>query len=443
MRFKHSILCTAILLGACSHKSVSGLPSGEGLTILKGAKVIDGTGGPVRENINIVIREDRIESIQDAKDPIPAKAKIIELDGKTIMPTLMSSHVHLGMTNGLASGSKQVTEQNDLRQLYRFTQYGVGGVLSLGTDLDFIYQIRMNSQKKDSALPLVLTAGRGFGVDDGAPPLGMGMDQVYRPRTAAQARKQVAELAALKPNYVKIWVDDFGHTMKKKMSPEIYRAIIQEAHSHKIPVVAHVHYLEDAKLLAQEKVDAFGHSIRDKEVDMELISLMKLHNIAYIPTLSLDEAFFVYAEKPAWMREPFFQKALDPGIDQWFKKTYKSKSSARDDLKMAQKNVMTLFKSGIVVGLGTDSGANLMRIQGFAEHRELKLLVDAGLTPLEAIRVATVNNANIMGIADTYAGLAPGMKANILILDADPSEDIMNTQKINAVWLNGRPIERR
>jgi imidazolonepropionase-like amidohydrolase len=443
MRWKIFVVMGAILFGACTHKNVASSLSGDDLIILKGVRLIDGMGAPARDNVNIVLRHDRILVVQDAMEPLPDKAKVLELKGKTVMPALMSSHVHLGMTNGTEAGSRQVTEENDLRQLYKFSKYGIGAVLSLGTDLDFIYKIRDNSQRVDSTLPLVLTAGRGFGVPGGAPPAAMGIDQVYRPKNVAEAKKQVAELAAKKPNVIKIWVDDFDHSMKKKMEPEIYRAIIQEAHANKIPVAAHVYYLEDAKLLAQEGVDIFAHSVRDKEVDMELISLMKVHNTAYIPTLALDDAFFVYGEKPSWMRESFFQGALDSGMDQWFNKNYKPKASSRDDLKMAQKNAMSLFKSGIVIGLGTDSGANQMRIQGFAEHRELQLLVEAGFTPLEAIRIGTVNNANILGIAKDYAGIAANMKANLLVLDADPSEDITNTQKIHAVVINGKLIERR
>ncbi len=443
MRLKISLLCFTFLFAACTHKNNQTQLPGEDVIVLKGARLIDGMGSPVRPSVNVIIKDDRIRAIVDVKEPLPNRAKVIELEGKTIMPTLMSSHVHLGMTNGTQTGSKQITEENDLRQLYKFAKYGVGTVLSMGTDLDSIYTIRANSQKTDSTLPLVLTAGRGFGVPDGAPPIAMGIDQVYRPKNAAEAKKQVKELALKKPNVIKIWVDDFDHSMKKKMSPEVYRAIIQEAHANKIQVVAHVYYLEDAKLLAQEGVDILGHSIRDQPVDMELMSLMKLHNIAYIPTLALDEAGFVYAEKPEWMKNEFFRAALDPGVEEWLSKSYKSKASSRDDLKMAQKNVMTLFKSGIVIGLGTDSGATLQRIQGFSEHRELQLLVEAGLEPLDAIRIATVNNANILGLAKDYAGIAPGMKANLLILNADPSENIANTQKIHSVFINGKLIERR
>ncbi|WP_413586728.1 amidohydrolase family protein [Bdellovibrio sp. HCB274] len=443
MRSLWVLLAWIVLLGACSHKQSSLEGNGEGLLILKGVRLIDGMGSPARPSVNIVIKDDRIRSILDNQEVLPIRAKVLELEGKTVIPALMSSHVHLGMTKGTDVGSKQLTEENDLSQLYKFGKYGVATVLSLGTDTDVIYKIRADSQRNDSTLPRVLTAGRGFGVADGAPPSAMGIDQVYRPRTVSEARKQVRELLAKKPDFIKIWVDDFNGKMKRKMSPEIYKALIAEAHAHKTPVAAHVYYLEDAKLLVKAGVDVLAHSVRDRPVDLELISLMKTKNTAYVPTLSVDESQFIYQKKHEWMDSDFFKGALDSGVMQWLQDSYEAKPGASEELKIAQQNVMSLFKSGIVIGLGTDSGANLARIQGFTEHREMQLLVDAGLEPEEVIRIATVNNANILGLTKDYAGVQVGMKANLIVLDADPMDDIRNTQKINLVFINGRSIERR
>ncbi|WP_413577710.1 amidohydrolase family protein [Bdellovibrio sp. HCB290] len=443
MRTPLVLVMWIFLLGACSHKKESIEGNGEGLLILKGVRLVDGLGSPARPNVTIVVKDDRIRSILDPKEVLPFRAKVLELEGKTVMPALMSAHVHLGMTRGTEVGSKQITAENDMNQLYKLRKYGVGAVLSLGMDTDVIYKIRSDSERSDSTLPLVLTAGRGFGVPDGAPPSAMGIDQVYRPRTVNEARKQVRELLAKKPNVIKIWVDDFNGKMKKKMSPEIYKVLIAEAHAQKVRVAAHVYYLEDAKLLAKEGVDILAHSVRDQPVDLELISLMKTKNISYVPTLSVDESQFIFEKKHEWMETDFFREALDPGVLQWLQTSYQAKPSAVEELRMAQKNVMTLFKSGIVIGLGTDSGANLARIQGFSEHREMQLLVDAGLEPEEVIRIATVNNSNILGLSNDYAGVQVGMKANLIVLDADPIDDIRNTQKINMVFINGRSIERR
>lgn len=217
--------------------------------------------------------------------------------------------------------------------------------------------------------------------------------------------------------------------------------MIQQAHKNGLKVVAHVYYLEDAKRLARDGVDLFGHSVRDKPVDAELIKLMKEKNIGYIPTLQLDEAFFVYADKPDWVQTPFFKGALDAGVGEWLASpAYKIKEVSKKDLVIARQNALTLYKAGIKVGMGTDSGATIARIQGFAEHRELELLTTAGFSPMQALQAATSGNAAILGIDKERGALAAGKQADILVLDADPLEDIRNTRKIHALWLRGVPV---
>jgi len=110
---------------------------------------------------------------------------------------------------------------------------------------------------------------------------------------------------------VKIWVDSLGGT-KPAMSPEIYRAVIEEAHKHHLRVAAHVYYLADAKSLVNDGVDILAHSVRDKPVDQELISAMKRRGVWYIPTFTVDESFYIYAENPGFMQINFFKDALPP-----------------------------------------------------------------------------------------------------------------------------------
>ena len=106
-------------------------------------------------------------------------------------------------------------------------------------------------------------------------------------------------------------------------------------------------------------------------------------------------------------------------------------------LPVAMTNLKKIYDAGILVTLGTDSGATPVRVQGFAEHMELVLMVQAGLTPLQAISVATKNAAQLLRIADDYGTLEPGKKANFIVLERDPTQDIRNTQTIRAVWKNG------
>ncbi len=229
------------------------------------------------------------------------------------------------------------------------------------------------------------------------------------------------------------------------MPPEIYRAIIEEAHEHGLRVAAHLYHLDDARGLVADGVDVIAHSIRDGDTDNALLTEMKIRHIAYIPTLSLDDFAFAYEDSPGWINDPFFRAALDPGVlEMVTSPEYKAKLRANKvttqeaaALPVAMRNLKTIYDSGILVALGTDSGATPVRVQGFAEHMELVLMVQAGLTPLQAINVATKNGAQLLAIGDQYGTLEPGKKANFIVLEKDPSHDIKNTQTIRAVWKNG------
>jgi imidazolonepropionase-like amidohydrolase len=248
----------------------------------------------------------------------------------------------------------------------------------------------------------------------------------------------------LKPDFIKIWVDDFWGQYPK-MPPEIYQAIIDEAHKNGLRVAAHLYHLDDARALVADGVDVIAHSIRDGEVDNALLSAMKNHHVAYIPTLSLDDFAFAYGGSPAWISDPFFRAALDPAVLETITSPgYKAKTRANKvaaleaaALPVAITNLKKIYDAGILVTLGTDSGATPVRVQGFAEHMELVLMVQAGLTPLQAISVATKNAAQLLRIADDYGTLEPGKKANFIVLERDSTQDIRNTQTIRAVWKNG------
>ena len=247
---------------------------------------------------------------------------------------------------------------------------------------------------------------------------------------------------------IKIWVDDFLGTLPK-MPAGIYKAVIDEAHKEGIRVAAHVYYAPDAAALVRADVDILAHGIREGAVDESLVKMMKEKNIAYIPTLGVDESFYTYAEHPEWMADPFFIQALSAPLAETLKDAGQMKAliknpatdTRRKAVKQNQQNTAKLFKAGVLVGFGTDSGANPWRIPGWAEHRELELLVAAGLTPLQAIRTATYNAAQVLKLEDRGA-LRPGRRADFIVLAADPSTDILNTRRIDAVYNGGRKVER-
>jgi len=229
-----------------------------------------------------------------------------------------------------------------------------------------------------------------------------------------------------------------------KIQPEVYRAIIEEAHKNGIRVAAHLYYLEDAHRLIDMGVDIFAHSVRDKEMDDALIAKMKAKGTIYTPTLTRDGYEFFYGSVQPWINDPFFRAALEPGVyeaittDAYRKKVMDNPRYQKNvaAYKMALRNLKKVHDGGVLVALGTDSGAQTVRAQGFSEHLELQLMVDAGLTPLQAITVSTRNACKALNVKD-QGTLAPGMNADFIVLGENPENNIKATQKIESVWKNG------
>lgn len=409
------------------------------VTVFNNVSIIDGTGSNFIAKGALIIDGSKIKMV--SKSPLklfPHNATVIDLTGKTIMPAMIAAHTHLGLIKGTTTTDANNTPDNVRAQLKRYASYGVGTVLSLGRDQKFIYELRKTISGPYAS---ILTAGQGFGVPNAMPPsLHDGYDPVYRPSSPEQVPDEMKALVKNHPDLVKFWLDDWYGTMPK-MNPAIYRAVIRQAHRYHLPVAAHIFYLADAKAVVHDGTNILAHSIRDKEVDKDLIATMIKKHVALIPTLQLDEAYFIYKEKPDWMFTPFFKNALEPGVwDQLMNSSYTIKESEKKYLATAQKNLKILFDAGIPIAFGSDSGAIPTRAQGFAEHRELQLMVEAGLTPAQVLYIATGGTAKILKIDNLVGTLKPGKRADFIILDANPLKDIKNTQKISAVWLRGIKI---
>jgi imidazolonepropionase-like amidohydrolase len=421
--------------------------------LLHDVRVIDGTGGPAIEHADVLIKGARISEVIGSPGS-PRKTSpntvIITLTGKTVLPGLITNHSHLGQVRGVTGNGKNVTRANILRQLRQYTAYGVTTVTSLGLNLKPFYDLQPKAHSGATQTADMFGADRGIGVEGGAPPVSLGIldTQVYRPSTPEEARADVRETAQRHPDLIKIWVDDLHGTAKSKMNPEIYKAVIDEAHINGLRVAAHIYYLEDAKQLVAYGVDILAHGVRDIEVDSDFIKSMKGRGVWYIPTVGLDETFYIFAEHPEWLQDPFFRRALDPSLAaqfddaEWRRKALadgKAVAAQRQAVATNMKNVKALFDAGVNIGFGTDSGATPLRIAGFAEHRELKLLIDAGLTPLQAIQTATGNAAQLLRLNDRGL-IAPGKLADLIVVDGDPSRDITAVDHIESVWRRGRKV---
>jgi len=286
--------------------------------LLHDVRVIDGGGGQPLEHADILIKGSKIAAVDTQTDAkkLPRNTITVNLTGKTVLPGLISNHSHLGITKGTTVTGNNVTRANILRQLRQYTAYGVTTVTSLGLNLKPFYDLQPQAHSGATRTTDMLGADRGFGAPNGAPPASMGLldTQVYRPQTPEEARAEVRETAQRHPDLIKIWVDDMHHTVPAKMSPEVYKAIIDEAHVNGIRVASHVYYLEDAKLLVGDGVDILAHGVRDTAVDPDFVKSIKARGAWYVPTLGLDESFYIYAEHPEWLQQPFLRRGLQPSL---------------------------------------------------------------------------------------------------------------------------------
>ena len=417
--------------------------------LLHDAALVDGTGAQVRPHVDITLHKGYIESVKPTyKKDAPKGVDIVECAGKTIIPGLISAHSHLGilLDNATPSANAYTTE-NVTAALNQFERYGVTTIVSLGLNRDLVYELRDQQRAGKLGGATILTAGRGIGVPNGAPGLDVAPDQIYRPANADEARKVVDELAGHHADLVKMWLDS-GHGKLPPMDPAVYTAVIEEAHKRHLKVAAHVYAFADAKSLVNANVDIFAHSVRDQAVDSAFATSLIDHKIWYIPTLTLDEAFYLYASDPDVMKSSFFQQAAGPQLlaklqaPDYAEKTLAAPQTeqAKKDHEMAMKNLKALRDAGVNIAFGTDSGAVPGRIPGFTEHRELEDLVAAGLTPLQAITLATGENGRLLHEINpkvTVGLVKEGYSADLIILSADPLMDVRNTRHMDAVYHHG------
>ncbi len=411
------IFLNALNLFAAGQKPDSGSATGA-VRAWVGARVIDGTGKAAIENATLVIRNGRIEAI-GRRVKIPAGADRIDATGKTIIPGLICAHGHL----------------SDATQFGVYLRDGITTILSLGGAKEF--DLREQSAKAaPGTAPHVYVAG--LIQDSTAIP---GAVAVKSPE---EARKSVDELIRNKPDLVKVRVDDFLGA-RPKMAPDVYQAVIDEAHKNGFRTAAHVVFLDDAKGLLRAGVDYIAHSVRDREVDDEFIALMKKRHVFYSPTLTRELAVFTYAETPSFFSDSFFLKEADPAEmarmqDPKYQEKMRNDAGAKwykDHLPIAMHNLKTLSDAGIVIAMGTDSGGGPGRFQGYFEHLELEYETKAGLTPMQALVSATGDAAKALNISNQVGTLEKGKQADFVVLSANPLDDIKNTRSIEQVWIGG------
>src|ERR1700675_1693018 len=259
-----------------------------------GARIFDGTGKAVIEKGTIVVLDGRIAMVGPSdKVKAPKGAQTINVTGKTITPGLINAHGHVSDVEGKGTGA---TEESVARQLGVFARYGITTVFSLGGEEAPAFKLR------DAQGTPALNRARIFVAGP-----------VIMAKTPQEARQMVDKVAGMKPDFIKIRVDDNLGT-STKITPDVYRAVIDEVHKRGLRLFVHYFYLDDAKDLLRSGADFLAHSVRDQPVDDEFIALLKQHNVPYCPTLTREVSTSIYETTPHFFSEPFFLREADPRV---------------------------------------------------------------------------------------------------------------------------------
>ncbi len=439
------VMALALFLTGCG-ESATPVEEPRGLALV-GGRLIDGTGSaPVSDSV-VVIRDGRIERAgsRDTTE-VPEGVEVVDANGKTIIPGLVNLHVHY------RGGPEEIARQFQT-QLY----YGVTTARSIGSDSPESVAFLLDANAGRPGSPRAYTAGLGF-----SHPGGFNAGGRNAPTTEEEARSMVGEQIALGVHFIKMWVNEVPEP-GLKITPEMRTAIIDEAIANGAVPVAHIDEEVDAIQLIEAGLRDFLHStvltfgpgsgvpVDDPDPSPEFLQLAVDNAVVFTPTLSIVQNGWHFAEHPELLDDPDLRSAFNPdALARWDDPDSRAEvvdAPEFEDRKAAFRQIQNFVKAihdaGVMVALGNDAGTPNVPF-GWGMHHEMEMYVEAGLTPMDAIVAATSVGAAQMppvGEAD-FGTLEVGQVADLVVLNADPLEDITNTLDIDRVMRLGEWVDR-
>jgi len=415
--------------------------------VIRNVTLIDGTGRPAVHNATVVVEGARITQVTPQAVTTPAGAQVIDGSGKFLIPGLIDVHVHLRGGSGNWANTQPITpqqEQTGITALHSFLYCGVTTIFDAGNQASFIFALREKERADAIVSPRIFATG-GTVTSPG------GHGSPFFIESWPQDRHILDEQIAGKPDMTKIGQDEHGwmaRPMITKLPVDLLEKIIHYYHTKGIRTVIHISNERDATDAIDAGVDSLAHPVIQGPISNAFVNIMKVKRVPEASTLTIGESYSRLIDHPEYLDQPLYRATLDAAEIQRLRATTAASYKTGDNwtrtqwmrvmTPVAQENIRKLNAIGKdIIALGTDL------TNGADTQRELELVVAGGISPADAIVIATRNSARFLGKLDDLGTIEVGKLADLVLLFADPTADINNTKAIDTVVKNGRVIDRK
>ena len=430
------------LLCSCGLASVSGAT-----LVIENVVLIDGAGRQPVGGVSVLVEDDRIAEIRRGKFEQSRRGNARVIDGaqKYLIPGLMDVHVHLaGGTKVTKDGLREVDmdREKGIRALHGYLYSGVTAIYDCGNVPDYIFALREEERSGAITSPRIFATG-GIVTYPGSHGSGPGATTVDDwPEAIALLDEHIER----RPDILKLTLEERGWGLRPllpKLPLPLMERIIEYYNDHGIRTTAHTAGELRARQAIFAGIDTLAHPVIVGPITDGFAKLMGAKQVPMATTLTIGENYSRLAEHPEYLDQALYQAILSGEEIRELKENTRKQYQDRDwtwwmklMTPVAQENLRKVHEAGGVLALGTD------QTNGAAAHREMELLVAAGIAPLDVLRIATLNAAKFLGKEDQMGTVEEGKLADLVLLNADPSADINNAKNIHVVIKNGRIIDR-
>jgi imidazolonepropionase-like amidohydrolase len=419
---------------------LSGISTSRGASLLiEDVTLIDGTGSPPQRDAWVLIDGERITAVGRRGSRPPSATRTIDGSGKFLIPGLVDMHIHL---KGGPREEEEADRDAGIQALQGYLYSGVTSIYDAGNDPQYLFDLREDERSGRLVSPRIFSTigtvtypgshggGRGATLVDSWP----------------QAKEKLDEHIARKPDVLKLTYEERGwgsRPMIPKLPVDLMQNIIHYYNDHGIRTTVHVSGEPAARDAIFAGIDTLAHPVIVGPISESFARLMGAKKIPMVTTLAIGENYSRLAEHPEYLDQHLYKAVLDADEIQRLKTEVQKEYADRSwtwwmkiMTPIAQENLRQIHEAGGILVLGTDQTI------GPAVHRELELLVAAGIPALAVIRIATLNGAVFLGLEEELGSIEEGKLADLVLLNGNPVDDIDNAKDIDLVIKNGRVIDR-